>query len=282
VRRAAAILALDVVLDGEAEDDQVIPVPNDAGRQLASLSWTEIAERIDADSVILLPIGAVEAHGPHLGLDTDVIIAQAAAQSAADRFTAIEVDAWIAPPVWYGVSFVGRSFPGTTPVAPDPFRGYLEWVLRGLHGIAGSDVIVVNAHLEPAHFDAIQSACSAISVETGGCIHAVDHRASRWACRLGDEFSGGSRHAGSYETSIVLAVDPVAVRTDLLSGLAPVWVDLPARLRAGARTFDEAGGTQAYFGDPARSTSEEGRRLLDALGAIVVESFLEARSLIGR
>jgi creatinine amidohydrolase len=273
---------MGVVLDGEAEDDQVIPVPNIGGRQLASLSWTEIAERIDANSVILLPIGAVEAHGPHLGLDTDVIIAQAAAQSAADRFTAIGLDAWIAPPIWYGVSFAGRPFSGTTPVAPEPFRAYLEWVLRGLHGIAGSDVIVVNAHLEPAHFDAILSACRAISAETGACIHAVDHRAPRWATRLGDEFSGGSRHAGAYETSIVLAVDPNAVRTDLLAGLAPVWIDLPARFRAGARTFDEAGGTQAYFGDPARSTADEGERLLDALGEIIVESFLEARLLIGR
>jgi len=81
---------------------------------------------------------------------------------------------------------------------------------------------------------------------------------------------------------IVLAVDAGAVRTELLAGLAPVWIDLPARLRAGARTFDEAGGTQAYFGDPARSTVGEGKRLLDALGEIVVESFLEARSLMGR
>ncbi len=253
----------------------MIPVSKCGGRQLASLSWTEIAELIDADSVILLPIGAVEAHGPHLGLDTDVIIAQAAAQSAADRFAAIGIDAWIAPPIWYGVSFVGHSFPGTAPVAPDPFRAYLEWVLRGLHGIGGSDVIVVNAHLEPAHFDAIHAACSAISDETGACIHAVDHRAPQWADRLGDEFSGGSRHAGSYETSIVLAVEPDAVRASLLAGLAPVWVDLPARLREGARTFDEAGGAQAYFGDPGKSTAEEGRRLLQELGAIVVEGYIE-------
>lgn len=281
MHRSGANQASGEILDSDVEDDQVKPVPNRAGRQLASLSWTEVAHRIDGDSVILLPIGAVEAHGPHLGLDTDVIIAQAAAQSAADRFTAIGSNAWIAPPIWYGVSFVGHSFAGTTPVAPDVFRGYLEWVLRGLHGIGGSDVIVVNAHLEPAHFEAIHSACAVISEETGACIHAVDHRAARWASRLGDEFSGGSRHAGSYETSIVLAVEPASVRTEMLPSLDPVWVDLPERLRHGARTFDEAGGTQAYFGNPAISTAEAGVRLLDELGAIVVESYLEARSSKG-
>ncbi len=136
----------------------------------------------------MLPIGAVEAHGPHLGLDTDVIIAQAAARSAAHRFAEIGRDAWIAPPIWYGVSFVGASFPGTTPVAAEPFRAYLEWVLRGLVAIRNCDVIVVNAHLEPAHFTAILDACASISIETGRIVHAVDHRQPKWAHLLGAEF----------------------------------------------------------------------------------------------
>lgn len=250
---------------------------NPPGRQLASLTWTEVAESIDSDSIILLPIGAVEAHGPHLGLDTDVIIAQAAAQSAAHRFTAIGRDAWIAPPIWYGVSFVGASFPGTTPVAEEPFRHYLQWVLRGLVAIGSSDVLVVNAHLEPAHVAAITDACGAVSIETGRLVHAVDHRKPEWAHRLGSEFYGGSRHAGSYETSIVLAADPGAVRLERLPELEPVWIDLPARLQGGARTFDEAGGVQAYFGNPATASVEEGERLIGTLGEIVVESYLQAR-----
>lgn len=178
-----------------------------------------------------------------------------------------------------GSSFVGGSFPGTTPVAAAPFRAYLEWVLRGLSQIAG-DVVVINAHLEPAHFSAILDACTAISDETGRCIHAVDHRAPALAERLGTEFSGGSRHAGSYETSIVLAVRPDAVRTELLPDLAPVWIDLPAQLKAGARTFDEAGGTQAYFGNPAIATAEEGERLLAILGELIVESYLAAKTVL--
>ncbi len=266
----------------ESEDGHVNPVSNHDRRQLASLSWTEVADRIGSDSVILLPVGAVEAHGPHLGLGTDVIIAEAAAQSAADRFGAIGQDAWVAPPIWYGVSFVGRSFAGTTPVEHDAFRVYLEWVLRGLAAIGGSDVIVVNAHLEPAHVDAIVSACDLVSEETGRCIHAVDHRAPRWSPRLGSEFSGGSRHAGSYETSIVMAAQPSGVRAEILSQLEPVWIDLPARLRAGARTFEEAGGTQAYFGDPAVATAADGRRLIGELGSIICESYLEARASYDR
>jgi creatinine amidohydrolase len=94
---------------------------------------------------------------------------------------------------------------------------------------------------------------------------------------LGAEFSGGSRHAGSYETSIVLAASPDSVRMDRLPELEPVWIDLPARLNDGARTFDEAGGMQAYFGDPRIATAEEGRRLIGTLGEIILTSYLEAQ-----
>lgn len=250
----------------------------DGRRELASLTWMDVVEVIDADSILLLPIGAIEAHGPHLPLDTDVIIAQAAAASATHQFEAIGRDAWVAPPICYGVSFVGASFPGTVPVAGDPFQGYLEWVLRSLTAIAGSDVVVVNAHLEPAHFEAILGASESVGRETGRLVHCVDHRESRWAERLGAEFFGGSRHAGSYETSIVMHARPEAVRLEGLDAIEPVWIDLPARLREGARTFEEAGGTQAYFGDPAAATVDDGRRLVETLGEIIVESYLEARA----
>ena len=63
----------------------------------------------------------------------------------------------------------------------EPFRAYLEWVLRGLSEIGSSDVIVVNAHLEPAHFSAILEACLEVSAETGRMIHGVDYRPDlRW------------------------------------------------------------------------------------------------------
>ena len=60
-----------------------------------------------------------------------------------------------------------------------------------------------------------------------------------------------------------------------LPTLPAVWVDLPGRLAAGARTFAEAGGADGYFGDPARASAEEGHRLLAALGEMVVTAVIE-------
>jgi creatinine amidohydrolase len=103
-----------------------------------------------------------------------------------------------------------------------------------------------------------------------------DIRAPRWTERLSQEFRDGMRHAGAYETSLILAAYPERVRQEMLPTLPPVLVDLPGALRAGARYFDEAGGTLAYFGNPAAATATEGEAMYDALVEIMLDALSEA------
>ncbi len=237
---------------------------------LRELSWPEADTVLRQHPVGLIPIGAIEAHGPHLPLETDVIIAVATAERAAERLRAAGIAAIILPPITYSVSFVGTSFAGTTPVEPEPFEAYLTSLLCQAARQGYRALIGCNAHLEPDHVSRVQRACQAAEDRTGIPVRAPDQRADAHAALLGDEFRRGARHAGSYETSIVLAVRPDAVDVEEMRGLPPVWIDLPARLRAGARTFADAGAELGYFGDPARSTAEEGHALLDALASIIV------------
>jgi len=236
---------------------------------LADLTWVEARDALSAESVVLLPVGAIEAHGPHLPLDTDVIIAVETARRAAVRMRARGHVAVVAPPISYGVSYVGAPFAGTVP-APSPVVSTLvEHVIAGLARFGPRRFAVVNAHLEPAHVEAIRQGVARATATTGAGIAFPDKREPRWAAALSDEFRRGSRHAGAYETSLVLAAAPEKVRIDLLPSLPPVFVDLPGRLRAGARTFAEAGGNEAYFGDPARATAAEGERLFGALATMI-------------
>lgn len=220
----------------------------------------------------LLPIGAIEAHGPHLPLDTDVIIAMATAASAARRFESAGIPAVILPEISYSVSFVGTSFPGTSPVDAEPFRHYLTSLLSNMATQGYRAIICCNAHLEPAHVEAIQTACRDAEQTSGIPVRSPDQRRPEISVRLGEEFHAGSRHAGAYETSIVMASRPAAVRHDLLQDLDPVWIDLPARLRDGATTFLEAGSVLGYFGNPRESTAEHGQQLLETLGDIMFDS----------
>jgi creatinine amidohydrolase len=77
-----------------------------------------------------------------------------------------------------------------------------------------------------------------------------DNTRRRWAETLGEEFRSGDCHAGRYETSLVLASDPASVR-ERRAELAPVAIDLLAKMQTGVRSFVQAGAKDAYCGDPA-------------------------------
>jgi creatinine amidohydrolase len=75
----------------------------------------------------------------------------------------------------------------------------------------------------------------------------------------------------------MLAAAPKLVTERVRAKLPDVPVDLPAAIKAGARTFADCGGDQAYFGSPSRATAREGRRLLDIL-AQATEDALQTMS----
>ncbi len=88
---------------------------------LADLTWPEARDAFAAGAVALLPIGATEAHGPHLPLDTDVRLSEGVARRAAALLEAAGTPALVLPSLAYGVSFVGTSFAGTLPVTAETF-----------------------------------------------------------------------------------------------------------------------------------------------------------------
>jgi acyl-CoA synthetase (AMP-forming)/AMP-acid ligase II len=95
---------------------------------------------------------------------------------------------------------------------------------------------------------------------------------ARLAGRLGDEFESGACHAGRFESSMILAIAPGLVDEARRRALPPLPVSLSEGIRAGKRTFEELGGLDAYFGDPAAATAAEGEILLDELAAILIEA----------
>ena len=114
---------------------------------------------------------------------------------------------------------------------------------------------------------------------------AAEGAAVLLAARLTDEFRSGACHAGRYEGSLVLAVRPELVREETRRGLPPNPASLTVAMREGKTTFAAAGGPEAYFGDPAAASREEGEATLAALAALLEEAVLAAigssRSAVG-
>ena len=244
-------------------------------RELAELTWEEVRDLDRARTIALLPVGAVEAHGPHLPLGTDNLIAAEMARAAAARLETRGLLALLLPPLAYSAAPFGAAFAGTLSVSPGAFAALVADVAVEVarHGFAA--LAIANAHLDPAHLKALAEAgrlAAARGVPPPIC---PDLTRREHAARLTEEFRSGACHAGRYEGSVVLATRPELVRSAIQRSLPPVPASLAQAIRDGRTTFEQAGGRRAYFGWPAEATAEEGAHTIGVLGDILAEAVLE-------
>ena len=234
---------------------------------LAELSFDEARAILEAGAVALLPTGATEAHGPHLPLSTDVVISTEAARRAARQLASEGVSALVLPPVAYAVTEFAAGFSGTLSIPIETARALLRDVILAAMRTGFRAVVVCNAHLEPGNLQAIREAVDETAAR-GARAAFPDVTRKPHALRLGDEFKSGACHAGRYETSLVLAAEPFLVKNDLAATLPDNPSSLSQAIRAGKRSFLEAGGEQAYFGYPREATALEGEALYTELADI--------------
>jgi creatinine amidohydrolase len=236
------------------------------------MTWEEARDAAGPGSVAILPVGAIEAHGPHLPLETDVIIAQAMARAGAARLTRRGLRVVTLPPLAYTAAAFAEGFAGTLSLRPATVTATVLDIAGSLtrHGFGA--LAIANAHLDPGHLAALDDAVSAIRQHLALAVAFPNLTLRPWALQLGDEFRSGACHAGQFETSIVLAECPDLVREASRAALPDNPASLSRAIRDGKATFEAAGGDRAYFGFPARATAEEGRATIDVLGAILDEA----------
>lgn len=243
-----------------------------AARRLAEMTWEEVRDLPAEGAVALLPVGALEAHGPHLPIATDGVIAEAMAEAGARRLESDDVTPLLLPAFEYTSAGFAAEFPGTVHLRPELVTSLLVDVARSLasHGVAVLGL--ANAHLDPDHVASLRAATERIRAEGGIRVAFPDVTRRGLAEQLTEEFRSGACHAGRYEGSIVLAARPGWVRRERAAGLAPNPASLVDAMREGATTFTEAGGPRAYFGWPAEATAEEGRETIETLGRLLAEA----------
>jgi creatinine amidohydrolase len=239
--------------------------------EISQMTWTEVDEAMKDRPVALLPVGATEAHGPHLPLCADTVIATEMARRGAAKLREHGVPALILPPVSFTVADFGADFAGTLSVPPETSVALLRDVClaatRKFRAVA-----LVNMHLEPRHVDSLKTAVEAAK-KSGASVCWVDITKKRWSETLGEAFQAGD-HAGAFETSLMMAAAPDMVRERERISLPPMEGLAPA-LKKGAKTFTEAGGEDAYFGDPTAASAEAGDEHFEALAEILRLSVME-------
>jgi creatinine amidohydrolase len=212
--------------------------------RLTETTWPDVdaAER----RVLVVPVGSLEQHGPHLPLDTDTRIAVAVAERAVAQAGLPGVA--LAPPVTIGASGEHAAFPGTLSVGTGALTAVLTELGRhaSLHWPV---MLLVNGH-----------GGNAMAIEAAlGRLRYEGRAASAWHAHV----PGGDPHAGRTETSLLLAIAPELVRLDKAEAgdTRPIATILPDLRDRGVREISPNG----VLGDPAGASASEGERLLDDL-----------------
>lgn len=239
--------------------------------RLADLSSPELRDLLREGALALLPVGSTEAHGPHLPLDTDVLIAEeTCARAVGPVEAALGLHPVILPALAFSLAEFAGPFPGTLSLRRETFLGFLADLIRSTLSQGFSGLVLVNAHLEPAHRFVLRDAVQAAR-DAGLRVALADPAERRFASRLTEEFQSGSCHAGCYETSLVLAAAPSKVRREAQRSLPPLQLDLVKEIRAGSKSLKDAGAADGYCGAPGEASREEGERSYRLLVDIVVE-----------
>ena len=230
---------------GHPDDDPVRAAPATGGSDPGAALGERVSPEVGDRPTLLVPVGSLEQHGPHLPLDTDARVAAAVAARAAGP------GLLVAPAVSYGASGEHEGFPGTVSSGPEALRLLLVELGRSAARWAGR-LVFVNGH----------GGNVATVVDAVRLLRYEGRDAAWFACA-----PGGDAHAGRTETSLLLALAPGLVRPERPAGNRAPLTDLLPAMRAGGVAAVSHNGV---LGDASGASAAEGERLLAGMADALV------------
>jgi creatinine amidohydrolase len=245
--------------------------------------WTDMTApqvaALPADTVAVLPLGAIEQHGPHLPVSTDFVAACAAAEAAVSTVDD-EVPAVLLPGIAYTKSDEHHVFPGTIWLSWDTLMRTLVDIGRSLQTSGITRLLFVNGHGGNSALG--QVACREIRRRFGlrtFFAHLTVPVDQGGRSSAPDEFGMGI-HGGHGETSLMLHLRPDLVHMDLAVRRVP----------EGLRDYEHIGfgkpvsfgwlsddfGPDGHVGDPTGATAEHGKAMFEASVQRLAEVIAEA------
>ncbi len=235
---------------------------------LDQMTWPEVrAEQQAGRDTVVMAFGATEQHGPHLPLATDALIGDHLARLVAER-----LDAFVAPTMRIGCSEHHLEFPGTLSLSEDTFHRVVADVVRSLARGGFRRAVLLPTH--GGNFRPLAAALDHLGTVDGIEIRGLtDLTALMAIAELGAAehdvpLGEGGLHAGEWETSMLMAVEPDLVHLE--RGAAGYIGDaesaIGAIFGAGVHTIAENG----VIGDPTRASAAHGARYWNEVLAITL------------
>ena len=203
---------------------------------------------LDRDPRLVLAVGSLEQHGPHLPLGTNVRIADHVAGAVAARLGVLK-----APAFTYGVTVGRGAFTGAAGLRRKTLHRAVNELLAHWEDDGVREFLIVTAHRYEPHLEALLMALTGDATTSVYDLYQVD---------VSDVLEGDPEleHAGELETSVMLHLAPDLVRRDRIREFAPTGPALRRYIRGRVPTPPaERGG---HVGHPERATADKGARVL--------------------
>lgn len=240
----------------------------------------------DPRAVVLLPLGAIEQHGPHLPVSVDWLGAEEIARRVAPHLVRGGYRPVLAPSIPYGVSTLAIGWSGTISLSAPTLRRLVVEIVGALADHGFRRFALTNYQADPDHLRVVAKIvrdlerARRVQVLVAGFApgappeNAMANPRVRALMRSpAPEFEW---HSGEVETSVMLSVAPRLVRRDVARRLTPVRVDFAAALRRGVKRFRAMHARDGYFGSPAVARAETGRRIMALRARLIAADLLRA------
>jgi creatinine amidohydrolase len=234
---------------------------------LGEMTNPEVEAFLKKGRTVIVPVGAVEQHGPHAPLVTDVIIPQEIARRLAPRIQAV-----VAPPVNYALSYPHHGFTGLAYIRIPTFMALIEDLCVAFSTAGFRRIVFLNGHYDNTY--AIAYACANVAEKLHKEVKAfpVNYWDGFTAADV-EEFSGlkNGLHANAAETSAVLAIDPKLVDMERANAEFPPFPEYTIANTGAVHTaffFTSPGSVywatkSGTWGDARNATPEMGERYLE-------------------
>lgn len=251
--------------------------------QWEKMTWKEIqAAAQPSHGIVIIPVGAVEEHGPHCPVGTDSIETYEIGYRAA-----VKADVLILPLVWFGNSRSLMDFPGTIGIRPETLKNYLHDIAISLIQHGFHSPIFLDGH--SGNYGALDILIEDIMLETG---HKSLHVRAWDLASIPKpvETPQYDGHGGLSETSAMLYLVPDCVDKEAmvdckpeadLSRFGSVFPAPSSLYSKGPIIFPMMMGELAkegHHGDPRLATAERGEALIDVKAKALAEFLLQYKS----
>lgn len=243
-------------------------------RHLAHLRGPDVATALTESSVVVQPLGAIEQHGPHLPLVTDLAIATAVAEAAVPRAVEAGVDAWLLPPLAYTKSNEHAWSAGTIWLSARTMMSVLEDIGRCVAATRARKLVFLNGHGGNSALVAMANRELRLQFGLETFLAHPSQPADQGGASPPSEMGMGV-HGGTDETSMMLHLHPELVDMKQAVRAVPEHLAGNRHVRFGGSVafgwtsddFSDLG----HIGDPTQASAELGRALVEG----AVDSFVE-------